>query len=278
MVTCRTMPGGDNLPANHVCQAEELRDWGRMAAKGDSNAQTTLHVQWNCLHHSACLAKKPGLLSVGNLCSTLVRMARAMRSTKFQETFKNNVDLLAQNMVRRVVPELPSFVNDWLAEYNTFRDLVFSIGGAMSADGKKLCGQMFNDPWFMGEMNSPSCMDNGTWVHWCPPGCCASESDAYKRGREALRELLEVFCDVPLLYRWKHWEPCLGYVLRGTLIYTFLLFALSRTASQTNQNKLNQDQIQDLDEDSPDLSFAMKQEVRLSKTISAISAESFLVT
>ena len=267
---CRTIRhifrGGDSLPANHLCQATELQAWQQLCNHGDVNARTTCHMTFNCLHHGACLAKKPGLLGIGSLCSTLVRMARAMRSMKFQERFNASLDYLASRVVRQEVPVLPSFVSEWKNTYSSVCNLILH---GMSEEGKRLCLEMFNEPWFPARES-----ESASWTHYCAPGCCSDQQDCVVRAREALRELLQVFPDIPLLYRWKHWEPCLHYAMRGTMIYRFLPVALARSAN----SKLEEAQVAEMDEDSPDLSFSLKQEVRLSKTISVFRSDSIVVS
>ena len=92
-------------------------------------------------------------------------------------------------------------------------------------------------------------------------------------GKQALRVLLQIFPDIPLLYRWKGWEPCLFYCIRGCVVHGFLQFALTHSANVDTVNKL-----ESLDEDSPDMSFSLKQEVRLSKAIKVFNSESIYAT
>ena len=257
------------MPANHCCQAMELQEWGNLMQKGDQNAATTFHLPFSCLHHASCLAKKPGLLGIEGLCSTLVRLARAMKSSKFQSVFDDNVQYLASRMCRREVPSLPSVIGDWLEERQTFRNMVFS---GLREEDHKLCMQIFNDIWINGNERSLF-RKGGTWTHWCPPGCCASELESRSRGKQALRVLLQIFPDIPLLYRWKGWEPCLFYCIRGCVVHGFLQFALTHSANVDTVNKL-----ESLDEDSPDMSFSLKQEVRLSKAIKVFNSESIYAT
>ena len=64
---------------------------------------------------------------------------------------------------------------------------------------------------------------NHSWkkpmVHWCGPGCCSSESHCQDRFKEAIDIALGSFPDIPLLYRWKAFEPAANYALRGCLLH-----------------------------------------------------------
>ncbi|CAK9011713.1 HMG box domain-containing protein [Durusdinium trenchii] len=257
---------GDSLPANFVCQAEELMQWRQLIQENDANARSTFHIGFSCLHHSACLSKKPALLSVDGVCSNFVRLTRAMKSTRFQERFSTAVDTLANKLVRRTVPCVPPMVQEWLDEFQNFRSM--ALAGIPRGD-QSVCLQIFNNIWFQdGVVND--CSFAHTWCHWCGPGCCSDEIEFRARAKQALRALLQVFPDVPLLYRWKHFEPCLQYVIRGSMCHRVLQYCLLACSSPDNQAKLEA-----LDQDSPDLSFSVKQEVRLSKAIAMLTSENF---
>ena len=240
--------GGDSLPANHWCQAAELQAWKEKIESGDCNARTTFHISVNCLHHTACLAKKPGLLSVEGACSNFVRLARAMKSTRFQERFSKACETLARTMKRRVVPCLPSRVDSWLRKFQPFRELAF---GGMDEGSRSLCLCIFNSPWFEDDGVHINCSSSASdWCHWCGPGCCSDEEQFRVKLRVALRAMLQSFPSVPLLYRWKHFEPCLQYIIRGMMVQRVLVFCLNQCTSKENAAELEA-----LDEDSPDLSF-----------------------
>ena len=91
--------------------------WEQRALAGDYNAATTLHTSVTCMHHGACLAKKPGLLAVPGLCSNMVRLTRAMQSSKFQENFGSALDYVASKMLqRRVVVSIPQHASRWRSD------------------------------------------------------------------------------------------------------------------------------------------------------------------
>lgn len=240
--------------------------WRQLIQENDANARSTFHIGFSCLHHSACLSKKPALLSVDGVCSNFVRLTRAMKSTRFQERFSTAVDTLANKLVRRTVPCVPPMVQEWLDEFQNFRSM--ALAGIPRGD-QSVCLQIFNNIWFQdGVVND--CSFAHTWCHWCGPGCCSDEIEFRARAKQALRALLQVFPDVPLLYRWKHFEPCLQYVIRGSMCHRVLQYCLLACSSPDNQAKLEA-----LDQDSPDLSFSVKQEVRLSKAIAMLTSENF---
>eukprot|EP00435_Cladocopium_sp_Y103_P050187 s1190_g15.t1 len=257
VITCT-----DALPTNHLVQAISVQDWRRKAAAGDFNAATTLHVMFTCMHHAACLAKKPGLLSVPNLCSNMVRLTRAMKSSKFQDNFEKALTGIAERMDRRVVPELPSSVKTW---WENNRALVKMALSGLPPEAQEIILAVFNDPWRF----DPNTWREGCFVHWCTAGCCRSADEAKVKSREALRRLCQEYPAIPLLYRWKHWEPALNWAIRGTFCNGVLQYALSMCSDESSVAKFA-----DLDPDSPDLSFALKQEVRLTKSVAFLTSDS----
>jgi len=257
LITCT-----DALPTNHLVQAMSMQDWRRKAAAGDFNAATTLHVMFTCMHHAACLAKKPGLLSVPNLCSNMVRLTRAMKSSKFQDNFEKALAGIAERIDRRVVPELPSSVKTWWENNGALVKMALS---GLPPESQEIILAVFNDPWRF----DPNTWRDGCFVHWCTAGCCPSAAEAKVKTREALRRLCEDYPAIPLLYRWKHWEPALNWAIRGTFCNGVLQYALSMCSDESSVAKFA-----DLDPDSPDLSFSLKQEVRLTKSVAFLTSDS----
>ena len=187
-----------------------------------------------------------------------------MRATKFQSLFQEGLEKIAQSVDRRIVGELPPSV---AALQDTHRSLLDILGLDLKPDEKKLVLTMFNSSWD----DDFAEREHGKWVHWCC-GCCPNRVACIDRTREALRLLFQAFPQVPLLYRWKGWGPVQNYVTRGIFIHNFLAFLIrgcyGKTLDQITAN---------LDEDSPDLSYAVRQEVRMGKTVAFITADSVKV-
>ena len=109
---CLSKSGNDALPANRCCIAKEALDWSIKRLAKDRNACSAAELSIDCLHHQASLAKKPGILSLPGLASGLVRMGRAMRTTKFQQNMNICSDYMAKKGKRVQVIRLPTFVED----------------------------------------------------------------------------------------------------------------------------------------------------------------------
>ena len=213
------------------------------------------------MHHQAALALKPGLLSVPGLCSGMVRMTRAMRATKFQALFSEGLDALSLSVDRRVVESLPHVVQLVQARQ---RYLMEILSQDLSQQDREFLLATFNGCW------EDAVDSNGKWVHWCA-GCCPNKDSCVERCREGLRLLFEKFPDVPLLYRWKGWAQCQRYTTRGVFVHNFMSFLIKRCCSKQSQSVVEQ---LALDEDSADLSFSLRQEIRMSKTLAFMTSES----
>lgn len=240
-------------------QAAEQRGWTERKLAGCTNGLTTLQLETNCISHQAQLAKKPGLLQIDGLCSSMVRFARAMRSSKYQDLFAQGLETIAHNVDRREVAELPQSCVEWQERSRRVCDL---FGNALSEDIVDELVTIFNGRW------EDKFADDGCWLHFCC-GCCQSEEDTIQRARECLRTVFQSFPQVPLLYRWKGWEACQEYVSMGVLLHGFLQFLVRRCCT----NKTDKiDSLLEHDEDQADFSFAVKQEVRMTKTLSFITS------
>ena len=95
--------------------------------------------------------------------------------------------------------------------------------------------------------------------------------------REALKATVGKFFDVPLLYRWKHFDPAAQFTLRNLLIHQILMVVWEAT-----MNKVFDEGAIDLaafvDADSADLAPAMKQKIRMGKVWQMLSEDGILVT
>ena len=291
----------DALPANHCVQGCEQEGWSRRRDVHCENGLTTLQfeVGWgsvgfnfcyvllqccssvlcclfrtkvpkrvfvlsfvlsqvNCLHHQCSLAKKPGLLQIDNLCSSMVRFCNAMRSSKFQDLFRAGLQTISESMDRRVVQVLPDDCHSWNELHLTLCRL---LPHSLSVEQRSLLLEMFNSDWRQDYEES------GSWTHFCV-GCCSSDEDAKLKARECLRVLFEEFPQVPLLYRWKGWEAAQDYVAIGVLLHGFLKFLVRQCCSKSSNRVVAPEE---LDEDNADLSFGLKQEVRIAKTLKFVT-------
>ncbi len=103
----------DSLHANWLLLAAEHQDFAaqRLAAE-DCLAQSIAELNIPCMHHQACLAKKPPLLAIPGLTSGLVRMCHCMRSPAFLRRYEEFIGTVSID--RRMVAVLPTSVTSWM--------------------------------------------------------------------------------------------------------------------------------------------------------------------
>ena len=258
----------DALAANHNVQAREHEEWMSRRARCCAQADFTLMFEADCLTHQACLAKKPGLLQIGNLCSSLVRFTRAMRSSKFQNQFGKGLKFIASRVERREVPVLPDFVKECIEKQ---RLLVHVLAHALKQDASRMESivKFFNGNWDVSFEQS-----DFRFLHFCT-GCCTSLEDCIDTASNHLRTLFLLSPPVPLLYRWKGWEEAQDFVGLGILMHNFLRFLVRECCNKTSASAVST--LVEQDEDHADLSYALRQEVRLAKTLAFITADNILV-
>ncbi len=108
-------------------------------------------------------------------------------------------------------------------------------------------------------------MEGNTIVHWCGPGCCTTASHCQERFKEAVDIALGSFPDIPLLYRWKAFEPAANYALRGCLLHQIWPHLLGAAVRDVDEKEKKHAQ-ESLADDSADATPAVRQQVRLLKT------------
>jgi hypothetical protein len=95
-------------------------------------------------------------------------------------------------------------------------------------------------------------------IHWCA-GCCTATSFP-ARAKQAVHTAIAGLPDVPLLYRWKHFEAANSYALRGVGIHGLYLKALTVAKSKTTV-------VDEVPDETGELSIVAKQQRRLRVTM-----------
>lgn len=196
-------------------------------------------------------------------------MAHASKSTSFLQRLDVAIDAVAQQFERRTVVSLPLKVSHIKASNAHKLEI---CRGDLSDESYQLILTMLNDDW-----NRPLRQNCGKLTHYCVPGCCASDKACQTKIKAALRASVGSFFDVPLLYRWKHFDPAAQFVLRNIIIHNVMSFVW-----EASMNKCFDDANVDLaafvDADSADLAPAMKQKIRVGKVWTMLSEGNMLVT
>ena len=194
-------------------------------------------------------------------------MAHSFSSTLFRQRLDSVLDRLAARAKRRVVAVLPQTVQDYRRKNECKLGLCHCD---LTEEEQAELLVVLNNDWDV------VCDSDGSLTHWCAPGCCSDERTTKVRVRQVLATSMGRLFACPLLYRWKHMEPALAYCLRNLCIHGLLLSVYAACMSQNNDDQLLQDQILDLDH--PDLSPALKHQVRMGKVLRLLSQPDIIET
>lgn len=245
----------DSLSANKSLAAFEQNEWQKRRENDeDPIAHKVAELYMWCVHHQACLAKKPALLGIPSLCSSLVRQCHTFRSSTFRQDFYNAVHAFLRSVQRVEVLSLPND-GDWL-ERN--KQLLGMCSEDLSQEDTEAILQMFNNDWTRSEVK-----------HYCLPGCCSAHRIFREKMKKAAILAWGVFPDVPLMYRWKGFEEACCYTMRGIAMHRCLPKLYKQVYDKKNaksyEEVLSWEQ-QEFD-GAEELSPAAKQQLRMVKTI-----------
>ncbi|CAK8986134.1 unnamed protein product [Durusdinium trenchii] len=191
-------------------------------------------------------------------------MAHSQHTTKFQTRLETFFDSISGSVNRRVVAQMPDVA---LGGQEINRKTLNLCTTGWEERDREAVLNFFNDDW-------TRVLDTGLSItHWCLPGCCNDQHECVSKCKQNLELLLGKAPDVPLLYRWKHFEPCLEYSFRGLAVHQIfahaLCFILGADANEEFSAALEFD---DADEDP-----GLRQRVRLNKTYKFFASEGCLV-
>lgn len=145
--------------------------------------------------------------------SGLVRMAHAMQSSNFRQRYDTALDLLASNVDRICVGVLPERVRLSMKQNMS---MLQACSHGLTEDDQGFIVSMLNESWLT------ELPPTGRISHYCHPECCRNTEECNSRMRRTLDLLLGHLFEVPLLYRWKHFEPALHFVARGLAAHSVL--------------------------------------------------------
>ena len=225
------------------------------------------YVSWKHLHMLSHTTSPKGRRTVSN--TGLVRMAHASRSTLFRQRLDAAIDSVAKSVARHQVVDLPLKV--LRAKAANAHKLQTCCSG-ISDDNRQLILDVLNDDWNVSLKER-----GGRLNHFCFPGCCANDKMCQDKTRTALKMSIGSFFDVPLLYRWKHFDPATEFVFRNILIHRLLEFIWEATMSSVLDDT-SFELSSFMDADSADLSPAVKQKIRMGKVWHMLTEENMLAT
>ncbi|OLP77380.1 hypothetical protein AK812_SmicGene42563, partial [Symbiodinium microadriaticum] len=228
--------------ANAATLMDRVGRWTLCSCQGTSD----------CLGGAAAddlLAKIPMKVVI----NCLVRMAHASSTSLFRQRLEAGIASLVKSAQRIPAFSLPQTTRDAVAR-NAKKLKLF--GTILTEEERDLILSMLNADW------AETTADEGL-VHVCTADCCASDEDFERRMTAALRAAFGGRFEVPLLYRWKGFEPAAEFAARGVGIHGLFLSLWRFCRSDAGDIALEDATV--LDEDAPDSNPAFKQQIRMSK-------------
>ena len=222
---------GDSLKANDAAFRQECVELGK---KEDGKH---LAIKVKCAVHQICLIRKPAVLMIPRLWTTIVRLSHLFESMTFRKNFARTMAGIVTNSFSYMeVAALPPAALKWASARQRLKDSFRCQS--------KLRRQAFED--ILDFLNGD--LESDTVFHFCVNSadhvCCASKEESLSK---CLR-LLVPFCSrgyqVPLLYRFKHYDEAICYVTFCTTIHqllarTLLGMDLSKTGDASQRQLID---------------------------------------
>ena len=234
---------GDALKANDAAFREELEALERQ------NKPRQLALRLRCGIHQIALARKPVVLHIPRLWSTVVRLSHLFEGLAFRKAFARSLAMQIQsNFAYMPLPEMPEESVTWKRRSQQLLDgFAFSFKGR-GMQRRKLLMEVLE--FLNGNLES------ATVFHFCVPGptgkaCCPSYDSALSKCVKLLIALLARGFPVPLLYRFKHYDQAVNFVTLGNALHGLLGRSLQcmDAARNSKQVEVVDRLMQDLDMD-----------------------------
>ena len=207
---------GDALRANDAAFKEELQ------ALLQSSDNSHLAVRLRCLVHQLALIRKPVVLYVPKLWSTIVRLAHLFESLSFRKAFARSLAMVVSSSFTCLpVHELPDDFSHWQSSSMYLRKNFRFKAKNRSANFNKILD------FLNGNLEADSIM------HYCVADpqhghgfCCESPHEALTKCLQLVVPFFARGFPTPLLYRFKHYDEAVSFITAGTCIHQLLIRAL----------------------------------------------------
>ena len=142
---------------------------------------------------------------MGGVPSGLVRLAHCHQSHSFNAKYQVACNRIANGIKRVVVNSMPAGDARWKQSNRAIVELCVADMG--EGDVEFLL-TFLNHDYRSSEI-----------IHWCMPGCCSSVAVFKIKSRQSVKIVCGSPPDVPLLYRWKHFEKANAFGARGINVH-----------------------------------------------------------
>ena len=201
---------GDALKANGAAFKSECQQ----LRKKDSTGKH-LALRLKCGIHQICLIRKPIVLMVPKLWTTIVRLGHLFESLSFRKSFASTMtSILRKSFTYLPVSKMPLQTAPQLAKREMLKNY-YQIQSKLRKQALADCLDFLN-----GDLES-ECI-----FHFCIPKngneCCKDYHDSLNK---CLKLVVPFLCrgfPTPLLYRFKHYDGAVGYLKVGFAIHKLL--------------------------------------------------------
>ena len=219
---------GDALKANGAAfrtECQQLR-------KKDSTGKH-LALRLKCTVHQICLIRKPIVLMVPKLWTTIVRLGHLFETLSFRKSFATTMaSIVRKSFTYLPVAEIPHQTEPLLAK----REMLKNYYQTQSKLRKQALADSLD--FLNGDLES-DCIFHFC-IHKNGNECCKGYQDSLNKCLKLVVPFLSRGFPTPLLYRFKHYDGAVGYLKVGFTIHKLLQrtlneMQLEKTASGTQE-------------------------------------------
>lgn len=207
---------GDALKANDSAFREECKQLQI------ANLPHNFALRLRCMIHQLSLIRKPVVLAIPKLWSTIVRLSHLFEGLSFRKAFaKSLATVISNSFVYLPVCDLPPESTKWRSLSHDLR----SSFRCRSKTREQTFGKILD--FLNGDLES-ECV-----FHYCVDKvggaghCCDGANDALGKCLKLLVPFFSRGFPAPLLYRFKHYDEAISYITAGTSIHQLLIRALA---------------------------------------------------
>ena len=186
---------GDALKANDSAFRKERQQLSK------SRRPNHLALRVRCCIHQLSLIRRPAVLIIPRLWTTIVRLSHLFEVLSFRKAFATALaGVLCKAFVYTPVRHMPPESSHW-------QKAAKSLGESFRCSSKmRLKGAQDILTFLNGDLSS-DCV-----FHFCVGNCCSGKEDSLRKCLQLLVPFMSRGFAVPLLYRFKHFDQAVSYI------------------------------------------------------------------
>jgi hypothetical protein len=212
---------GDALRANTAAFRLECAEILKKSRERDGAGQH-LAFQIKCGIHQLSLIRKPVVLMVPKLWSTVVRLSHLYESLAFRKKFARTLaGILCKSFTYLEITQLPATAVEWQAVHKYLLES-FRTQSKLRRKNFESLVEFFNGDY------SSDCI-----FHFCTPKrdgtpCCPGPTESLTKALQLMVPFFARGYPVPLLYRFKHYDEAITFIATGCAMHKLLVRTLGQ--------------------------------------------------